>query len=63
MARVIEEQDGPEAVVRVAWEGPIAFFRRYIALSQAHPDKIRYRFDAETEKTIDKMAHPAKPYR
>ena len=63
MARVIEEQDGPEAVVRVAWEGPIAFFWRYIALSRARPDKVRYRFDAETEKTIEKMVHPAKPYR
>jgi len=60
MARVIEEQDGPDAVVRIAWAGPIDFFSRYIAIARAHPDKVPHRFDAETEKIIATMTRPAK---
>ncbi|MGE5415031.1 MAG: DUF5700 domain-containing putative Zn-dependent protease, partial [Syntrophomonadaceae bacterium] len=60
MARVIEEQDGPEALVRVAWSGPVDFFSRYLAISREHPDRVRYRFDAETGSIVAKMARPAR---
>ena len=61
MARVIEEQDGPEAVVRLAWAGPIDFFSRYVAISKAHPDEVPHRFGTETERIIEKMARAARP--
>ncbi len=63
MARVIEDQDGPEALVRIAWAGPVEFFSRYVAISGAHPDRVAHRFDAETEDIVRGMtAHdPGKP--
>ena len=56
MARAIEEEDGPEAVVRCLEEGPLSFFSRYIAISQRTPDKGRRRFSKETEQTVQNLA-------
>jgi hypothetical protein len=52
MARVIEEVDGPGAIGRSLSEGPLHFFERYVAISRAHPDRVKYRFAATTEEAL-----------
>ena len=56
MARVIEEQDGPQAIGRCLKEGPLSFFARYIAISEQHPEKARRRFSKETEQVVQNLA-------
>ena len=56
MARVIEEEDGPEAIARCLEEGPLSFFSRYIAISQRRPEKSRRRFSRETEQIVRNLA-------
>jgi hypothetical protein len=56
MARVIEEEDGAAGVARLVERGPIPFFERYVAISHAKPDRVRYRFAASTEESLRKLA-------
>lgn len=55
MARVIEEEDGAAGVARLVEAGPIPFFERYVAISRARPERVRYRFAASTEETLRKL--------
>ena len=56
MARVIEEEDGPQAIGRCLKEGPLTFFSRYIAISEKHPEKGRRRFSKETAQIVQSLA-------
>jgi hypothetical protein len=61
MARVIEQERGASVVAEsLAWS-PLRFFEEYAALAKAHPDRVKYRFDASTEATLRELGGAKAP--
>jgi Putative zinc dependent peptidase (DUF5700) len=60
MARVLEQERGASAIAEsLAWS-PVRFFEEYAAIARAHPDRVRSRFDANTEATLRELAGTAR---
>lgn len=60
MARVLEQEQGAGAVAACLSQSPLRFFEGYVALAKAHPERVKYRFDASTEEILRAISASAK---